>query len=77
MFALAADGVLRGGLGWTAGIGWRQASRGDADDEPRLAGDMGLSTPRHAQGWGECTPAKAACRAARPGGDPEQDGSEV
>ncbi|MBX2853596.1 MAG: c-type cytochrome [Rhodobacteraceae bacterium] len=42
-----------------------------------FSGDMGLSTPFHPQGWGECSPAQPACRAAMDGGSPEHDGVEV
>ncbi|GAB4258585.1 MAG: di-heme oxidoredictase family protein [Pararhodobacter sp.] len=42
-----------------------------------FSGDIGLSTPLHPEGWGECTEAQTDCRAAIHGGDPEQGGYEV
>jgi CxxC motif-containing protein (DUF1111 family) len=42
-----------------------------------FAGDMGLSTPLHPAGSGDCTARQAACVAARHGDDPEQGGFEV
>jgi CxxC motif-containing protein (DUF1111 family) len=42
-----------------------------------FSGDMGLSTPLHPDGWGECTAAQPLCRAQVDGGDPEQGGFEV
>lgn len=41
-----------------------------------FSGDMGLSTPLHPAGWGECTEAQTACRGAATGADPS-DGLEV
>lgn len=42
-----------------------------------FAGDIGISSPLHLNGWGECTAAQAACREALHGGNPEQDGFEI
>lgn len=42
-----------------------------------FAGDIGISNPLHPHGWGECSPAQNACRAALDGGDPEQGGLEI
>lgn len=42
-----------------------------------FAGDMGLSTPLHPEGFGDCAPAQTACRAARDGASAAQDGVEV
>lgn len=42
-----------------------------------FAGDIGISNPLHPDGWGECTAAQTACRAALHGGDVEQDGLEI
>lgn len=39
--------------------------------------DMGLSSTLFPEGWGDCTAAESACRAAPDGGDPEQGGHEV
>lgn len=41
-----------------------------------FSGDMGLSTPLHPSGAGDCTPSQAACTAAPTGADPA-DGVEV
>jgi CxxC motif-containing protein (DUF1111 family) len=38
-----------------------------------FAGDLGISTPLHPEGWGDCTAAEADCRAAPDGGAPEAD----
>ncbi|MBP7001307.1 di-heme oxidoredictase family protein [Amaricoccus sp.] len=38
-----------------------------------FAGDIGISTRLHPDGWGDCTAAQAACRAAPHGGDPEAE----
>jgi CxxC motif-containing protein (DUF1111 family) len=42
-----------------------------------FAGDIGISNPLHPGGWGECTEAQVACRAAIHGGDAEQAGFEI
>lgn len=42
-----------------------------------FTGDIGISSPVNPNGWGECTEAQTACRAALDGGDPEQDGFEI
>lgn len=42
-----------------------------------FSGDLGISTPLHPDGWGECTAAQVGCRAATHGGDAEQGGYEV
>lgn len=36
-----------------------------------FSGDIGISTTLHPDGWGDCTAAQTACRAAPHGGDPE------
>jgi CxxC motif-containing protein (DUF1111 family) len=38
-----------------------------------FAGDLGISTPLHPAGWGDCTAAEVDCRAAPDGGAPEAD----
>lgn len=38
-----------------------------------FSGDIGISTTLHPDGWGDCTPAQAPCRAAPIGGEPEAD----
>ncbi len=42
-----------------------------------FAGDIGISSPLHPNGWGECTPAQTDCRQALDGANPEQDGFEI
>lgn len=43
-----------------------------------FAGDMGLSTPRHPDPWGDCTPGQPTCLNAPHGQDPNlRDGLEV
>ena len=38
-----------------------------------FAGDIGISTTLHPDGWGDCTAAQAACRAPAGGGAPEAE----
>lgn len=38
-----------------------------------FAGDIGISTTLHPEGWGDCTEAQVACRAEPDGGTPEAD----
>ena len=47
-----------------------------AQSAAAFAGDIGISSPLHPGGWGECTEAEAACRAA-PHGDGDDRGTEV
>ncbi|MBF9042392.1 c-type cytochrome [Rhodobacterales bacterium HKCCE4037] len=42
-----------------------------------FAGDIGISSPIHPDGWGECTEAQITCREALHGGDAEQNGFEI
>ncbi|MEM6441408.1 MAG: di-heme oxidoredictase family protein [Pseudomonadota bacterium] len=63
---------MLGRFGLKAGSPTVKAQSADA-----FAGDIGISTPLHPDGWGECTAAQVGCRAARHGGDPGQDGFEV
>lgn len=42
-----------------------------------FAGDMGISNPLHPAGWGECTAAQTACRAAPDGGGADTEGLEA
>ena len=64
--------AMLGRFGHKAGNATVQEQSADA-----FAGDMGLSTPLHPEGWGDCTEAQVACRAAIHGGDAEQAGFEV
>ncbi|MBY8976871.1 c-type cytochrome [Rhodobacteraceae bacterium NNCM2] len=48
-----------------------------AQSAAAFTGDMGLSTPLHPDGWGECTAAQADCRAAPDGGDPLEVSDET
>jgi CxxC motif-containing protein (DUF1111 family) len=41
-----------------------------------FAGDIGISSPLHPDGWGECTEAETACRAAPDGGGDDR-GTEI
>ncbi|MGZ2257245.1 di-heme oxidoreductase family protein [Roseobacter sp. A03A-229] len=40
-------------------------------------GDIGISTPLHPTGYGDCTEAQAACRAAPDGNTPDHDNAEI
>ncbi|GAB5445730.1 MAG: di-heme oxidoredictase family protein [Gymnodinialimonas sp.] len=42
-----------------------------------FAGDIGISSPVHPNGWGECTALQVACVDGVHGDDPEQDGFEI
>ncbi|MEM7742455.1 MAG: di-heme oxidoredictase family protein [Pseudomonadota bacterium] len=42
-----------------------------------FAGDIGISNVLFPAGWGECTANQTACRAARDGADPADDGFEI
>lgn len=44
-----------------------------AQSAAAFSGDIGISTMPHPDGWGDCTPAQAPCRAAPIGGEPEAD----
>ncbi len=48
-----------------------------AQSAAAFAGDMGMSTPLHPEGWGECTAAQTLCREQVDGGDPEHGGLEI
>lgn len=39
--------------------------------------DIGISSPLHPEGWGDCTEAETECRAAPHGGDARDDGFEI
>ncbi|MFV0474166.1 MAG: di-heme oxidoredictase family protein [Pikeienuella sp.] len=39
--------------------------------------DMGISSPLHPDGWGDCAEGEPDCRAARHGGDARDDGFEI
>ncbi len=54
------------------------ASTIKAQSAGAFSGDMGLSTPLHPEGWGECTDAETLCRSAPDGQeDGVRDGVEV
>lgn len=42
-----------------------------------FAGDIGISSPIHPAGWGDCTDLQPACMSAQHGGDMEQEGFEI
>lgn len=65
--------VMLGRFGWKAGTPTVHQQSADAS-----AGDMGISNPLHPAGYGDCTAAQTACRAAPDGGDaPGTDGLEI
>ncbi len=68
----ATGEVALGRFGWKAGN-----ATIDAQAQGAFAGDMGISTPFHPAGWGECTAAQGACREAPDGGDPQYGGLEA
>ncbi len=63
-----AGAVALGRFGYKAGKPTIRAQSAAA-----FSGDIGISTPLHPDGWGECTEAQTACRAAPVGGAPEAD----
>ena len=63
---------MLGRFGWKAGAPTVRAQSAGA-----FSADIGLATSLHPDGWGECTPAQAACRAAPHGGSPQYAGLEV
>ncbi len=66
------------GRGAVGRFGFKSGAATIADQSSgAFVGDMGLSTPLHPQGFGECTEAQTACRAARDGASEAQDGVEV
>jgi len=68
----AASGrPLLGRFGLKAGIATVREQAAAA-----FAGDIGISSPLHPKGWGECTAAQAACRAAPHGGG-DARGTEI
>lgn len=68
----ATDAVALGRFGWKAG-----AASLDIQNQGAFAGDIGLSTPFHPGGWGECQEAQGDCRAAPHGGDDQYAGLEA
>lgn len=64
--ALGPDGPLLGRFGWKAATASLRQQTAMA-----FAQDIGISTPEFPDGWGDCTPAQPACRAA-PHGDDDQ-----
>lgn len=71
---------------WSSGLnrpalgrfGWK-AGKATIEDQAAgaFAGDMGLSTPRHPDGFGDCTTRQTQCRAAPDGNDPDRGNVEV
>jgi CxxC motif-containing protein (DUF1111 family) len=57
-----------GRFGWKAGQAMISEQSASA-----FSGDIGISTDLLPEGWGECTEAQAACRAAPDGGAPEAE----
>ena len=66
------DQPMLGRFGLKAGAPTVRQQSADA-----FAGDIGISTPLHQNGWGECTDTQAACRAAIDGGDEAHGGLEI
>lgn len=64
--------VVLGRFGWKAGNASIRLQAADA-----FSGDMALSTTVHRQGYGDCSEAQTACRAARNGASDLTDGVEV
>lgn len=63
---------MLGRFGWKASTPTVMAQSSDA-----FHVDMGLSTPLHPEGYGECSSTQAACRAAPDGGSDVHGGFEV
>jgi CxxC motif-containing protein (DUF1111 family) len=72
VWSLEFDRPMLGRFGWKAGNPTVKAQSAGA-----FAGDMGLSSSLHPDGWGECMPAQAGCRTAVHGGDAAHAGLEV
>lgn len=72
VFSLTANKVVLGRFGWKAGNASVRLQAADA-----FSGDMGLSTTLHRQGYGDCTEAQTACRAAPDGASDLTDDVEV
>ncbi len=65
----ALDRPMLGRFGYKAGEATIREQAASAFD-----GDIGISTTLQPGGWGDCTEAQAACRAAPHGGEVEADG---
>ena len=64
--------VALGRFGWKAGVATiRDQSSG------AFLGDIGISTPLHPGGWGDCTDGQIACREAPTGDSPDQGNVEA
>ncbi|WP_340109017.1 di-heme oxidoredictase family protein [Pikeienuella sp. HZG-20] len=61
-----------GRFGWKGGAPSVRAQAAAA-----FSSDIGISTSLRPHGWGDCTEAQSACRAARDGGDARDGGLEV
>ncbi len=72
VWSIAKQKVTLGRFGYKAG----QPSV-DEQNQDAAFGDIGLSTPFHPQGWGECTKKQSICRKAPDGGDPQYDNLEA
>ena len=72
----AEPGLVGGGRrGRCSGASGCKAGQPTIRDQAAAAfsGDIGISTPLHPDGWGDCTEAQAVCRAQPDGGAPEAD----
>ena len=62
----------------TGRFGWKAGNAGvDEQSQGAFAGDMGLSTPLHPAGYGECTANQQRCRKAPDGNSPKYDNLEI
>ena len=68
----AREQVALGRFGWKAG-----APSVDEQSQSAFAGDMGISSPLHPAGYGDCTARQPACREAPDGNSPEHDNLEA
>ncbi|MCF7992820.1 MAG: c-type cytochrome [Thiohalocapsa sp.] len=67
-----AGKAMLGRFGWKAG----EASV-DEQSQGAFAGDIGISTPLHPHGGGECTEAQTACRESLHGNEPDSGAPEA
>jgi CxxC motif-containing protein (DUF1111 family) len=72
VWSAAQQQVALGRFGWKAG-----APSIDEQNQDAFAGDIGISTPLHPAGHGECSAKQARCQAAINGNDPQYDNLEA
>lgn len=66
------DRPMLGRFGHKAGTPTLRQQTADA-----FATDIGIGSPLHPQGWGDCTPAQTACRAAPDDSEPDRNRLEI